>query len=100
MMIKVLKWLHNWVQSKNQKEFLHRYYNTTKCPNCKKWSHEKFLDDQEDKIKLKEWGYVMKCGNCGNKSRWNTVAFPFPAICKKGGMPYSDKEIKNNEVNK
>lgn len=97
MNFKFIKWLHKWLKKRNERAYLSAYHNTTKCPHCKKWSHEKYLDDQNDVIKPKSWGYMLKCGNCGKKSRWNTVSFPFPAPCKKGGFPLNIKEIEKRE---
>lgn len=86
IMNKLLVRIYKYLQGVNYKKYLEKYYNTTMCPNCNKWSHEKFLDGQEDRIKPKKWGYVLRCGNCNKKSRWNTVAAPVAIPCGKKGI--------------
>jgi hypothetical protein len=87
----MLKKLHRFLKNLNEKNYLKRYHTTLKCDKCKKWSHEKYLDNQNDRMTEKSWGFKLKCGNCGKTTRWNTQAAPVPLKCgKKGRLTNED----------
>ena len=83
---RVFKIIYLWVRKAIKNRHLAARHNDIKCANCKEWfsiSGIRFNHEYE----RHDWGYQVKCGQCGHVSYWNCECAPFPVQCDENGEP-------------
>ena len=86
-MIKLWKWLYTLSRKKVKQEHLNKYHCDIKCPNCNEWFSISGVNHKHEHISEPDFGFHVRCGQCGHDSYWNAVAAPVLLRCDERGMP-------------
>lgn len=79
---KILKFVYNYIQD----QFIKDAPADIRCPNCKEWFAISGINHKHEYLGDIENGCSVRCGQCGYKSHWNLVAFPFPVRVDEDGL--------------
>lgn len=78
------KWAYKKVKTKARNSHLAVYHNDIKCPTCNEWFSISGITSNHTITHSSCDTYSFTtCGQCKHTSKWNLVAFPFPALVTK-----------------
>ncbi len=83
---RLFKNIYLWVRKAIKKQHLAVHRNDIKCNNCNEWLSISGIRFSHN-YKSHDWGYQVKCGQCGHVSYWNCDYAPFPVRCDENGNP-------------
>lgn len=80
--------LFKWARGKLKEQHLQETGCDLKCHFCKQWySISKLEPVYKPKSVNVEFGWGIKCVNCGKMNYWNLDIAPFPVAANKKGVP-------------
>jgi len=68
MNIKFWEWVREYANKKIKDEYMRKYHNTQKCPQCNTWSWE--VGGWSEKSHSDGDIEVLCCKKCGHESKW------------------------------
>lgn len=89
MVIKFYKWLYRFSKRKYQDTYLKEVNSSDyKCHNCEQWYSVSQIDpNYEPEGCNVEFGWKIRCQNCGEDNYWNCDISMLPIACDEKGVP-------------
>lgn len=87
-MLKFYKWLYEWSGMKYREVYTQTHKSDYKCSNCHQWySISKISPNFEPQGENVDFGWHIRCQNCGNSNYWNCDISMLPIACDEKGVP-------------
>jgi len=87
-MLKLYKLLRQYFDKKYREKYCSIYKSDYKCSSCHQWySVSKISPNYEEEAENVDFGWRIKCRNCGEDNYWNLDISMLPIACDKNGVP-------------